>query len=329
MPRASGPSATRTVAVSAAALPEAGDRYGGGRYLNFVEDPSAPLVHQLDGGERDRAVAGLVRQVVHHRAEVLEVVSRQSLSNRGDGRLDLPGPEVGDARHRPHVDRLPGQLLDVLEEAPLPGLGQGDGDALPPSSTHAPDAVDVAFGGGRNLVVEDVAQGVDVESTRGHVGGDQQFGGPVAEPRHDAIALGLVHTAVQSLRSVAPGCHFFGQLVHFGPGPTEDQRRVRRLDVEDPAESRWFVTPLDEVDGLAGQGGLKDSASAADLHPFGIALIPLRERVNTGRKGGRKQDRLTRGGGGLENLLDVLSEAHVEHLVGLVENHGADGVENE
>ena len=224
VPRASGPSTTRTVAVPATALPERGHPCGSVRYLNFVEDRSAPLVHQLDGGECHRAVAGLVRQVVQHGAEVFEVVSRQGLSNRGDGRLDLPGPEVGDARHRPHVDRLSGQLLDVLEEAPLTGFGQGDGDALPPGSTHASDAVDVAFGGGRNLVVEDVAQGVDVESTRGHVGGDQQFGGPVAEPRHDPIALGLIHTAVQGLRSVAPARHLLGQLVHFGPGATEDQR---------------------------------------------------------------------------------------------------------
>ncbi len=67
--------------------------------------------------------------------------------------------------------------------------------------------------------------------------------------------------------------------------------------------------------------------SRAMVRRAGLAQVPLRDRGDSGRHGGREEHGLARGRGRLEDRLQVLGEAHVEHLVGLVQHHDADGVE--
>ncbi|MEZ5225143.1 MAG: hypothetical protein R2710_00305 [Acidimicrobiales bacterium] len=55
----------------------------------------------------------------------------------------------------------------------------------------------------------------------------------------------------------------------------------------------------------------------------------LGDGIDARRHGGREHDRLAVGRCLFENGLDVFGEPHVEHLVGLVENDGADLIEFE
>ena len=109
----------------------------------------------------------------------------------------------------------------------------------------------VALGRRRDVVVDDMGQGVDVEAASRDVGGDQQFGRAVAQTGHHPIALGLIHPAVERLGAVAATVHGHRQLVDLGAGPAEHQRRLRCLDVENAAQRRRLVLALHHVDHLA------------------------------------------------------------------------------
>ncbi len=217
--------------------------------------------------------------------------------------------------------------LDVAEQAQLAWLGEGHRDALAPGPADPADAVDVGVGRRRHVVVDDVGQLIDVEAARGDVGGDEQLGGAVAQAPHHPVPALLVHPAVQRLGPVAASVERLGELVDLGARAAEDDRRGRRLDVEDPSErgrlvgSRHDVGPLgDEGHGVAGGGPL-------DLDAHRVAQVAPRDGVDARRQGRREQHGLAIGGRGAEDRLDVLGEAHVEHLVGLVEHDHADAVE--
>ena len=106
---------------------------------------------------------------------------------------------------------------------------------------------------------------VDVEAAGGDVGGDQQLGGAVAEAAHHAVALGLVHAAVQRLGAVAAAVHRLGELVDLGAGAAEDERRRRRLDVEDAPERGGLVGALHDVGALADQRRLGSALGAPPI----------------------------------------------------------------
>ncbi len=117
--------------------------------------------------------------------------------------------------------------LDGLQHPVLARLDEGDGHALAPGTPDAPDAVHEAVRRRRHVVVDDVGQVVDVEPSRGDVGGDQQIGGLGAQPPDDAVAHALVHAAVQGFGLVAAPVEGLGQLVDLHPRPAEDQCRPR------------------------------------------------------------------------------------------------------
>src|SRR5437762_3477012 len=78
-------------------------------------------------------------------------------------------------------DALVGQPLDALELAALARIAERQRDARSAGARGAADAMDVALGVGRQLVVDDVGHAHDVDAARGEIGGDQHAGAPAAE----------------------------------------------------------------------------------------------------------------------------------------------------
>src|SRR5215831_7048128 len=71
-------------------------------------------------------------------------------------------------------DGLPDQLLDRRDASAVGGRDDGDGGAAASGASGAADAMHVIVGVMRDVEVEDVADGGNVEAARGHVGGNQQ-----------------------------------------------------------------------------------------------------------------------------------------------------------
>ena len=94
------------------------------------------------------------------------------------------------------LDGLAQQFLDVLEVGPLIALHQGYGLSCRARACRAPDTVDVLLGHIGYLVVDDVGDLGDVDTARGHVGGDQDIHLAVGERGQGALALPLRAVAV-------------------------------------------------------------------------------------------------------------------------------------
>ena len=120
------------------------------------------------------------------------------------------------------------------------------------------------------------------------------------------------------------------QRFDFQPRPAEHQRRDRILHVENAGERRRLVRAIDDVGDLpdarhlAGGGFL-----ARDRHARRILQVPIGNRQNPRRHRRREERRLARLGRRLQDGVEILGEAHVEHLVGLVEHEHLQRVELE
>ena len=207
----------------------------------------------------------------------------------------------------------------------LTRLRQGDGHTLAAGPAHPADAVHVRVGRGRNGVVDDMGELVDVEPARGHVGGDEQLRRPAAQPPHDAVALVLAHATVQCLGAVAASVESLRQLVDLLAGAAEDDRSRRRLHVQQASERRRLVCPGHHVRALTYERGLAGRRLlAADLDLDGVTEVAAGESFDTRGQRRGEQDRPAIVGGRPQDLLDVLGESHVEHLVRLVQHDHLD-----
>src|SRR5712691_6777393 len=73
-------------------------------------------------------------------------------------------------RRRDDGDALVGELLDAAQLAALAAVAERQGDARGAGARGAADAMDVALGVGRQLVVDDVGHAVDIDAARSEVG---------------------------------------------------------------------------------------------------------------------------------------------------------------
>ena len=180
-----------------------------------------------------------------------------------------------------------------------------------------------------HVVVDDVREQVDVETAGGHVGGDEQLGAAAAQPLDHAGAVLLVHAAVQRLGAQAAGGEGLGDGVDVerGCGRTRSRRWAARPPAPGPAR-RWCA--------CAARG----TRSGAPSAPRRRAPRSRRIRTVTGsrryfcasvsmRRGMVAENSTAWRVSGVcvEQRLDVLDEAHVEHLVGLVEHDGLELVQ--
>src|SRR5690606_26033948 len=121
---------------------------------------------------------------------------------RGGPRLArLRHQQVGG--HRLDRDLLLDVGLDVRQRDRIALAGEADRVALGAQARGAADAVHVVLGVERQVVVVDMADAVDVQTARRHVGGDQDLELALLEARKQGFALLLRHVAGQHADPVA------------------------------------------------------------------------------------------------------------------------------
>ena len=182
----------------------------------------------------------------------------------------------------------------------------------------------------RDVEVDDVRDPLDIESPRGDVGRDQDIGFAVAETPQHAIALFLGEPAVQGFRTVPACAERLGEFVDFDAGAAEDDRRRLVFHIEHAREGRGFVAALHDVCAFAHARRLaRRCFLVGDRDAHGIVQVALRDAENALRHRRGEEcglaDRREFG----EQRFEFVGEAHVEHLVGFVEDHRFDGVESQ
>ena len=130
---------------------------------------------------------------------------------------------------------------------------------------------------------------------------------------------------MQDLSRVAAALQALAEGVGLALTGAEDDRRSGRLEVEDARQGVELIAPRDVI---------IDLPHLRHGHPLflngdtlGCAHVAPGQRDDARRYGGREEAALALAGHLLEDELDVLDEAHVQHLVGLVEDDGRHAVQ--
>src|SRR5262245_24811913 len=135
-------------------------------------------------------------------------------------------------------DGLADQLLDRRDASAVGGRNGGNGGAAASGASGGADAMDVIVGVVRDVEVEDVADGGNVEAARGDVGGDQQRDFVPAELIERGHARGLIHVAVQRDRGKAVTDERTMQRRDLALAVAEDDRVGQALGRGDDAAQR-------------------------------------------------------------------------------------------
>jgi hypothetical protein len=211
------------------------------------------------------------------------------------------------------------ELFDLAHHADIVSGDEVDGDTLSSETTTTTDAVDVVLAVGREVVVDDQRDLLDVDTTGEKVSGDQDTGRAGSELLHNNVTLALVHVAVHGRDGEVTGSELVGEPVDLSAGVAEDDSLGDGDGFVQVGESVQLPILLLDSDvellnTFKRELILLDQDADRVTHELGGDL----EHV-LGHGSGKKDDL-----GGLrqklEDVVDLLSETARQHLIGLVEN---------
>ena len=257
--------------------------------------------------------------------EKVQVLLRQGLGDHGGEALDAMSAEIRRGRRGQLGDAAADGALDGLEQVALPRLDEQQGAPLAPGAAGTADAVHV---GGRvhgDVEVDHQAEALEVQAPGGHVGGDQDVEAAVLETLHRALALTLGHVPVEGLGIEAVGGELFRHLQGLQLGADEDQHGVEGLHLQHPGQHVPLVEAGHQAVVLV--DGLHRLRRRHQTHLHRLAQMGVGDLADRLRHGGGEEGHLPLRGSLGEDPVDVLGEAHVEHLIGLVQDKGAQALE--
>ena len=282
----------------------------------------------------------------HHGEQLGDVhagVGAEVLGDRGALDLEPPGGRAlvgarqqrGDSvsrhlRGRGHVDaldRLPRGAFDLRQLRLLRGGDERDRLAAASGAPGAADAVHVRLGAARQVEVDDEPDALDVEAAGRDVGGDEHAQRAAAQPVDDLLALALRDVAGQVGRLQAARDELAADALGVLTGADEDDGAVG-VARRQHADERAGLVAL-RHDGVRLAHGVDGRRGPRDRDADRVDEVLVGDAADAGRHRRGEQRHLAAGGDGLEDLVDVLGEAHLEHLVGLVEHQHAHPVEDQ
>ncbi|GAV36504.1 hypothetical protein ROTAS13_04191 [Roseomonas sp. TAS13] len=271
-----------------------------------------------DQGGGDRLGRVLLQQAAGQRQIVLRRLLGDQLAGLDGQALVVLGADRLGGRRWP-----PARLHPGGGQQPLPGAAvighQQHADALPPGPAGAAGTVGQGLGVARQLGMDHQPQIRQVDAARRHVGGDADPRPPVAQRLQRTGALGLRQLAGQRHGGEAALGQVAVQPGHHGAGGAEHHGEAWVLEAQDVHHR-----PLDLVRG-DGDGAVLDvampGAVALHLDALRVLLVGTRQRGDLVRHGSREEQRPVRVRQRVEDGLQLLAEAEVQHLVRLVHHH--------
>ena len=192
------------------------------------------------------------------------------------------------------------------------------GRALAPRPARAARTVLQRFRVARQLHVDHQAHGRQVDAARRHVRRHAHARTPVAQRLDRVVALGLRVLARQRHGVEAALGQARVQPPHGLARRAEQDGGGRFMEAQQ-VHHRMLDVGRRHRDGLVGDVGVA-FAVAGGLDAQRAALVALGQRQDGPRHGGGKQQRAPAFRRRVEQLLQLLAEAHVQHLVGLVQH---------
>lgn len=217
------------------------------------------------------------------------------------------------------------ELLNLSHHAHIVSGDEVDGNTLTTETTTTTDTVDVVLAVGRQVVVDDQRNLLDIDTTGQKVSGDQDTRRTGTELLHDNITLGLVHVTVHGRDGEVTGSELVGEPVDLSAGVAEDDSLGDSdglVEIGEGVELPLLLLNgnVELLDTFEGELVLLDENTDGVTHELGGDLEDVLGH------GGGKENNLGRLGEELEDVVDLLGETARQHLIGLVENEHLHGV---
>ena len=195
---------------------------------------------------------------------------------------------------------------------------QHDRDALLARPARAARPVQQAGAVHRQFGVDDQTQVRQVQTARGDVGGDADAGATVTQRLKRIGTLALTHFARQADGREAALQQRRLQVTHAVAGRAEDHG-TRRLEPAQGVDHRVLdLVGRDAIRAVFDVGVLARLVGRIDADR--VLLIAFGQGGDVARDGRREQQGAAFGRCLVQDVLQVLAEAHVQHLVGLIED---------
>ena len=264
-------------------------------------------------------------------AQDVPVDGQAPLSVPGDRPVDRAlGAKLGDLGQGGQLDLLHARArlpLDPAQPRTLLGRHEGQSLARAAGPTRAAHAVDVGVGLARHVEVDDDADPLHVQPPRGDVGGHQDVQRALAQPRHELLPLLLDDVPRQRGARHAARPQFDGQILGRRARAHEHEGGVGLGDRQHARQGADLVPLGDDGERLVDRGDRRRGPRYR--HLLGVAEVALGHPADSRGHGRREEGGDPLGGQIGGDGLDVVGEAHAQHLVGLVEDEVPHGVQEQ
>lgn len=209
-------------------------------------------------------------------------------------------------------------LLDRRQDAAFARDDEREGDAVAAHPTRSTDAVNVIVAVLRNVIIDDVRDRTDIDTTADDIGSDQDFEFPIAEFLQHAITFALRHVAMHATGVRELLRQFSLELIGAAPRAAENDRLFRLLAFEQPNQQIEFLVSVDGEVALFDRFDCHRVGAAVDHQRF--VHVRLGQPTDRWRQGRREQQRLAVFRAPPQDPFDLGAKADVEHSVSFVEH---------
>ena len=235
-----------------------------------------------------------------------------------DDMIELLGADVARLGQGALLEGLLYLLLHLLYLRAFAHADDADARALLACAPRASGAVRVVLHVIRHAVVDDVCQVVHVQTACRHVGCHEELYAVAAEALHRQVALLLREVAVQGVGVVAVADEVVRHLLRLKSSAAEDDGVDAGVEVDDALQGMIPVAHVYHI--IYVVHVLGPFVSAAHLYLCGIGQVVLCDAFNLAAHRRAEEQRAVLAGDASQNAVQVLLEAHRQHLVCLVEH---------
>lgn len=214
-------------------------------------------------------------------------------------------------------------LLDISEDPDVIVLDKVDGHTLAAKSSGSADTVDVQLTIVGQVIVDDQRDLLNINAPGPNVGGDQDSRLARPELLHNGIALLLRHISVHGADGEVGFPHLFSEPIHLPLGVAEDDGLCYGQRVVQVA--KCVKLPLFSLDGDEELlDAFQSQLVTLDQDPDGVGHELGSHFQDFVRQCGRNEAHLGGWGQVAVDVVDLLLESLIQHLIGLVKDEHLD-----
>ena len=210
-------------------------------------------------------------------------------------------------------------LLYLANLELLSGMDDRDGCSLLSGTTRTAASVGVTCHIIRQPIVDNVSQIIYVQTTGSHIGSHQELNGMVAELLHGEVTLLLTQVAVQRLCIITILNQLICNILSLQLGAAEDNRKDAWIEIHHALQGEILVLGIYQIVDVV----YMLSTLVTRTHYDFLVVVQVVEGnlLDVLAHCSREEQGVSILRNVLEDGIDALREAHVQHLVSLIKHH--------